>query len=403
MNVNLWETFFGVSANPLQRYINDTRRLLPTQNQIWGVKQPVWVDTGEAWRLFIEIPELRAVISKRAEIMSANEPKLYNKKGEQITKHWLLDMINNPNPTQSWADVVYTLGVQDGIYSNVFIYAPKRLLGVRNLFIPLPANKITINLSGKKLKQMDADGLINDYVFTDDAENKETLITDDVVYLTTADGMNIIKPISRIDSLKFPLSNIRATYHKRNVLLENIGAIGILSAQQNDMGGAIPMDPEEKKKIQKSWYQQSKDEIIITEANVQWQPMSFPTKDLMLFEEMTADKMAILDAYGMSANLFSTEKGATFTNVRDSYRMVIQDTIKPLTQKMYDAILEKFGLQNEYYLEACFDHLPILQVDEQAEAERRKLDAETLIKLREMGVNMDPEEIKKFLGLNNYY
>jgi len=403
MNVNLWETFFGVSANPLQRYINETRRLLPVQNQVWGVKQPVWVDTGEAWRLFVEIPELRAVISKRAEMMSANEPKLYDKKGEQVTNHWLLDMINNPNPTQSWADVVYTLGVQDGIYSNTFIYAPKRVLNVRNLFIPLPSNKITINLSGKKLKQMDADGLINDYVFTDDAENKETLPFEDVVYLTTADGMNIVKPISRIESLKFPLSNIRATYNKRNVLLENIGSIGILSAQQNDLGGAIPMDPEEKKRIQKSWYQQSKDEIIITEANVQWQPMSFPTKDLMLFEEMTADKLAILDAYGMSANLFSTEKGATFTNVRDSYRMVIQDTIKPLTQKMYDAILEKFGLQNDYYLEACFEHLPMLQVDEKAEADRRKLDAETLIKLRELGVDMDPEEIKKFLRLNNYY
>jgi hypothetical protein len=250
---------------------------------------------------------------------------------------------------------------------------------------------------------MDADGLITDYVFTDDAETKETLPFEDVVYLTTSDGMNIVKPISRIESLKFPLSNIRATYNKRNVLLENIGAIGILSAQQNDMGGAIPMDPEEKKRIQKSWYQQSKDEIIITEANVQWQPMSFPTKDLMLFEELTADKMAILDAYGMSVNLFSTEKGATFSNVKDSYKMVIQDTVKPLTQKMYDAILEKFGLQNEYYLEACFDHLPMLQIDEQLEAQRRKLDAETLRTLADLGVGLDAEEIKKFLKLNNYY
>lgn len=403
MNVNLWETFFGVSANPLQRYINQTRQFLPTQNQIWGVKQPVWVDTGEAWRLFLEIPELRAVINKRAEMMSANEPKLFNKKGERVEKHWLLDLLNNPNPTQSWADVVFTLGVQEGLYSNVFVYTPKRTVEVRNLFVPLPANKITINLSGKKLKQMDQAGLIDNFIFTDDAETKETLNFEDVFYYATADGMNIVKPFSRIESLKYPLSNIRATYNKRNVLLENIGAIGILSAQQNDLGGAIPMDPEEKKKIQKSWYQQSKDEIIITEASVQWQPMSFPTKDLMLFEEMTADKMALLDAFGLSVNLFSTEKGATFTNVRDSYKMVIQDTIKPLTQKIYDSILEKFNLQNDYYLEACFDHLPILQTDENLEAQRRKLDVETLVKLSELGVGLNPDEIKKFLGLNNYY
>ena len=131
--------------------------------------------------------------------------------------------------------------------------------------------------------------------------------------------------------------------------------------------------------------------------------MSFPTKDLLLFEEMTADKLALIDAFGLNSNLFSSEKGATFSNVRDSYKMAIQDTVKPLTQKFYDAILEKFGLQNDYYLEACFDHLPIFQTDEKSEAIRRKLDAETLIKLQEMGVGMDPEEIKKFLGLNNYY
>lgn len=403
MNVNLWETFFGVSANPFERYINETKRYLQTQNQVWGVKQPVWVDTSDAWRLFIEIPELRAVINKRAEMMASNEPKLFDKKGNRVEKHWILDLINNPNPTQSWSDVVFTLGVQDGLYSNVFCYAPKRSFDVRNLFIPLPANKITINLSGKKLKQMDASGLIDNYIFTDDSNTRETLEFVDVVYLTTADGMNIVKPFSRIDSLKFPLSNIRASYHKRNVLLENIGAIGILSAQENDLGGAIPMDPEEKKRIQKSWYKQSKDEIIITEANVKWQPMGYPTKDLMLFEEMTADKLAIIDAYGLNSNLFSNEKGSTFSNVRDSYKMAIQDTVKPLTQKFYDAILEKFGLQNDYYLEACFDHLPIFQTDEKSEAIRRKLDAETLMKLSELGVAMSPEEITKFLGLNNYY
>ena len=183
--------------------------------------------------------------------MSSNKPKLYDKNGELVTNHWLNDLINNPNATQSWSDVVYSLGVQDALYSNCVMYAPERSFGVRNLIVPLPANNIEIMLSGKKLKQMDRENLIDYFKFTYDSGTTERIDWEDAVYLTSCDGMNIVKPISRVDSLKYPLSNIQAQYKKRNVLLENIGAIGILSAQATDLGGSIPMTPEERNKIQK--------------------------------------------------------------------------------------------------------------------------------------------------------
>ena len=279
------------------RFEDTIKRILPPAIQVWGKKEAVWLDTGDAWRLYIEIPELRAVINKRATMMSSNQPKLFDKSGKEVEKHWLLDLIEHPNAIQSWSDVIYSISVQDALYSNVIIYSPLRSFNIRNLFVPLPANKIEINLSGKKLKQMDKENLIDNFIFTYDDKSKENIEWKDAVYLTTVDGMNIVKPISRIDTLKFPLSNIQAGYKKRNVLLENIGAIGILSAQQTDMGGAIPMTPEEREQIRKDWYRRSKDELIITEANVNWQPMSYPTKDLMLFEELTADKIALIDAF----------------------------------------------------------------------------------------------------------
>jgi hypothetical protein len=176
--------------------------------------------------------------------MSTNIPTLFDKDGNIVTNHWINDLINKPNGVQSWSDVVYSMSVQDALYSNVVAYCPLRSFGVRNLIITLPNNKIRINLSGKKLKQMEANDLITSFEFTYDDGSKETIIFDDTVYLTTADGMNIVRPISRIDSLRLPLSNIMASYNKRNVLLENLGAIGILSAQSNDMGGAIPMTPD---------------------------------------------------------------------------------------------------------------------------------------------------------------
>jgi phage portal protein BeeE len=144
------------------------------------------------------------------------------------------------------------------------------------------------------------------------------------------------------------------------------------------MGGAIPMTPEEKRTIQRDWFNRSKDEVMITESTVNWQSMSFPTRDLMLFEEINADKMAIIDAYGLNANLFSSERGSTFSNVKDSIRMVYTDTIIPETQQMYDAICHQLGLDKEgIYIEASFDHLAVLQDDEQSKHASEKIEAET--------------------------
>ena len=401
MNFNFWENFFGVNITSTgsNRYIDQMQRMFPMQSQIWGKKEAVWVDTQDIWRLFVEIPELRSVINKRASMMASNKPCLY-KNDVEVESHWLLDLIKKPNAVQSWSDVVYTMSVQDALYSNTFCYTPKRSLGVRNLIVPLPANKIKMQLTGKKLKQMDANDLIEYFTFMYDDDSTERIVWEDMLYLTTDDGMNIVKPCSRIETLKYPLSNIKASYHKRNVLLENIGAIGILSAQQNDMGGAIPMTPEEKNDIRKDWYNRQKDELIITEANVNWQPMSYPTKDLMLFEELTEDKLAIIDAFGLNYNLFSSTSGATFSNVKDSIRMVYTDTIIPETQSMYDSIIKQFGMDVEgYKLHAEFDHLAILQHDELASANVLKIKTEAVERMLNMNVGLTPEEARALLDL----
>jgi HK97 family phage portal protein len=398
---NFWNSFFGIELNTDDRFIKQLNRLFPVlQSEIWGVKQPVWVDTNDLWKLFIEIPELRAVIDKRASMMSSNKPLLVDKDGKEVTNHWFNDLLNKPNGTQSWSDFVYSISVQDAIYSNTFVYAPKRSFKIVNLMIPLPSNKIQINLSGRTLKQMDSEGLIDKFVFRYDNKSTEDIAVEDMIYLMTNDGMNIVKPVSRLESLKFVLSNLKAQYKKRNVLLENIGAIGILTAQNNDIGGAIPMTPEDKKQIQKDWFRRSKDELIITESNVKWQPMSYPTKDLMLFEELNADKIALIDAFGLSMNLFSSEKGTTFTNVRDSIRMCYQDTIIPETQQMYDSMMNQLGLDKEgLRLIAEFDHLPVLAEDDLALSRSMKARAEALEKLQAMGIGLTSEEIRSISGV----
>lgn len=382
--------------------INKFKRIFRTaKTRIFGVKTAVWIDLTDAYRLYLEIPELRAVVDKRASMMASAIPCLY-KDGEKVEDHWFNDLLNKPNATQNWSDVIFMLAVNDALYSNAFAYSPVRSFGIRNLFVPVPSDRMIVKTTGVNLKQLDIEGMIAGYRFQQDDGEFEDLDVKDVIYLMTPDGINLIKPSSRLESLIYPLSNIKASYHKRNVLLENIGAIGILSTRKNDLGGAIPMTPEEKEEIQKDWYNRSKDDLIITEADVNWQPMSYPTKDLMLFEELTADKLALVDVFGLNIYIFSQEKGATFTNVRDGIRMAYTDTIIPETQQMYDSILEQLGLAAEgYYLKADFSHIPVLQSDKKQDAETLKTKADALkVILESIPVGLDEDELRHILGLN---
>jgi len=397
-----WANFFGLNPKENQRHINQWGLNWGSsiENRVWGVKQPIWIDTHDAYLHYLEVPELRTVINKRADMMASAFPILVDRDGERVENHWAIDLVENPNPTQSWSDVIFSLSVNDSLYSNVFAYAPKRSFGVVNLLVPLPSDKIVINTTGKRLRQMDIEGLIRDFQFCYDDGNKDTLEVDEVIYLTTPDGLNIINPNSRMDALKYPLSNIRAAYNKRNVLLENIGAIGILSAQKGDMGGAIPMTPEEKYDIQRDWYRRSKDELIITEADVSWQPMSFPTKDLMLYEELTADKMAIVDIFGLNSYVFSQEKGATFSNVKEGLKMAYQTSIIPDTEAMYDGLSEQLGLTKDgLRLVPDFTHVQVLAEDENEAAKALDTRAAALLKIQQSGVILTDEEMRLILNL----
>jgi len=393
---NFWQSFFGYERNMSQRFINQFSNQV---NRIFGTKTAIWIDTQEAYKHYLEIPELRAVVNKRASMMASNIPCLY-KGEEKVDSHWLLDLINKPNATQSWQDVIFMLSVNDALYSNSFAYAPKRSFNIVNLFQPLPSDRMVVETTGANLKQLDQKDMIKKYKFYQDDGEYETLDVNEVIYLMTPDGINLINPSSRIEALKYPLSNIRASYHKRNVLLENIGAIGILSTRKNDLGGAIPMIPEEKQEIQRDWYKRSKDELIITEADVNWQPMSYPTKDLMLFEELNADKLALVDVYGLNIYIFSQEKGATFSNVKDGIRMAYTDTIIPETQQMYNSIVEQLGLAEDgYYLHADFSHITVLQDDENEKAKALDTKASALNKIQQADVNLTEEEQRELLGL----
>jgi len=121
----------------------------------------------------------------------------------------------------------------------------------------------------------------------------------------------------------------------------------------------------------------------------------------MLFDELKADKLAIIDAFGLNYYIFSNESGSTYSNVNYGERLCYTSTIIPEAERIYNNITEQLGLDKEgLRLVADYGHLPVLQDDILQEAQSIDYRASALIKIEsELGIKLSDEEKKLFLRL----
>jgi hypothetical protein len=110
--------------------------------------------------------------------------------------------------------------------------------------------------------------------------------------------------------------------------------------------------------------------------------------------------MAIIDTYGLNAYIFSQEKGATFSNVKDGIRMAYTDTIIPETEQLYASMSHQLGLDQEgLKLVPDFSHIPVLQDDENLKADSMDKRASVVKKMFESGVPLTDEEARLIVGI----
>ena len=127
------------------------------------------------------------------------------------------------------------------------------------------------------------------------------------------------------------------------------------------------MTPKERERIEKEYTEKygnksNQFQTIITDASLRWNPMTFPTKDLMLFEEIDADFEVILDFYGMDQNIFTKSQGSTFENKRQGLKDTYQNTIIPEADSFAQDLTKFLGLKNERLI-LDYSHLPVFQED----------------------------------------
>ena len=338
-------------------------------------------------RAYNECPPLKSIVGKRAKAFNVGKIEVYNKntdksaKGDSAARY--RQILKRPNPLQTQKQFF----AQHNTYLDIFGYCPVfivRPFGVNDEVTAIwniPPWIFDIQFTGAWLQQNHHDGIFAGYTMqwstglVNLPKENIKLIFDDG--FGTDMDINLCIPDSRLRSQEYPVFNIIAALKARNTLITRRGPTGILSNQAKDSVGHIPMPEGEKQAVQQDFSRYGivgqEFQVIITEANLQWQQMGFSTKDLMLFEEIEDDINSLCDAYGWYPELLSRTKSATFDNKEKAEKMVYNATIIPESQSRIEQLSNAIIGQNdniEYRI--SFDHIPALQAEILQQAQARK-------------------------------
>lgn len=340
-------------------------------NQILGRKQAIWIDTDKPATIYEEIPQLSSVIDRKASMFANMELRLV-KKGtqEKVEDKDLYKLIQNPNCAQSMNEWLKEYKIQEQVFGNQFMYKnkPSTFLKYPVALWNLTPEYVRVITTGLIWEQTEMEGIIERYQICEPGRTYY-YDTNKILYSRNTNIRNPIIGSSKLLSLKFPLTNTKLAYQYRNIIMAEKGAIGILSNKTKDAVGGVAVDPKDRQLIREQYSRKfgaedNKEKIIITDAELDWQPMSYPTKEMMLFEEVDANMLTIIDKFGLNPNIFSIGK-ATYENVKQGIVLAYQDTIIPEADQFAQALGKFLGIPEGTELIASYDHVSFMKETKQ--------------------------------------
>lgn len=344
-----------------------------------GVFMPISANKSISWRGseyqylkdYIEVPEVNSIINIKARASSRMNLQIVSKTTDQPVRNNepLVKRLRYPNFFQSQKEFLMQTKLFQEIFGNEILYFLSPL-GMKNNIkgmFSLPPVYVDIEELKAEKYWMFADypESIRYYI---DWNGRQYLDPNDIIHINNSkvdvQTNDVYWGESPLRSLQPAISNIRAAYEARNVLIENRGALGILSNEASDVAGALPLDPDEKEKLQNEYKKygitKGQYQLIITSLRLKFQQMAQDVDKLRLFEEVKADTEQICDGLGVPFELLANQKGTTFENQKTAEKRLYVETIIPEAEEWTAALNRRFeSMDKSWEIRADYSHLEI--------------------------------------------
>lgn len=356
---------------------------------------------------------LSTVIGRNAMAMANAKWWITDKKDNDKSDKYknISKLLKNPNPLQSWSELVIQMHTYLQCYGHVFLFAPVpngySIQEASAIWVIKPSY-IDIEESKKLYFQSEIDDIILKYYLNIGGTRTE-LPNNQVLHIKDSyQNLNFsptdLKGKSRIIGLEDAIKNIIQANEAIYSLNKDRGAQGILANTGTDAIGPVAITEEEKKSIQDQYLskyglRRNQSKVIITEAALKWQQMSFNVKDLMLFEGKKENVQEICDVFMYPFELLGNTQGVTYANKKEAKSWHYNDNIIPMSI-LYSQKLSGFFELDKDHIYADFSHIEVLKESEteKADALGKKISALTkayhdkVISLEEYRLAIDYDE-----------
>ncbi len=352
------------------------------------VDKPAWLSLSNAHeyrKAAADNPVLYGCIDILASASSNGRKYLVDLNGKEIAwssgktgiKQAKKLFVDRPNPLQSVKEFNYERTYMFFVFGNNYVYLNNPLetydtdiLTVQTMY-SLPSEWVTVRQTGKIYDQIDIKGIIEKYSLTNYNPAKE-FSADNIIHfndINTSEIGNSIIGSSRLENLRYPITNTQLAFEAMNVILKSRGMQGIIKANNKDQQGTqIPLSALAKKEIDdtfKSDYglRDNQNQYLISYSDIEYIKTIMNSKELGIYEEFSNNAMIISNGFKVPPELYKTYMaGATFENQVQAERRLYQNTVIPLVENEDQYYTERLQMRKYgFELKTDFTHISCLQ------------------------------------------
>jgi hypothetical protein len=355
-----------------------------------------WAGTQSNLDISQNHPILTPALLFVAKLYSQARYTIEDSNGNEVKNHWLLKLLERPNYFQTVSDFMESLlfmQISEGV-------APvwKRGIGKLNpdaLYI-LDPNLIEYPEEFRtRLSLRNENNTVQNtsIVYDKDGENRKIPLREIMFFYdlpNCLDTSHMFKARSRIDGLKQTLFNTKDSLIAKNIILKTNGKELITLKGRSD----FPLTDGEKSDAEQLLHlnyglAKTRKRGLVTKAELNWQSMHVPLRDLGLDESIKVDGNIIYTALHIPKDILSLEaKKTTYNNFKESMVSYIQNEMQPTA----DSNMNVFNmmLEDGLKIRASYDHLPIMQFILIEKFEGLQLKGQAISALRAAGL---PDEV----------
>lgn len=336
---------------------------------------------GSCVEAYNRCPIVSAIINQQAQAFVNGRTKFFDEDGNEIKKgnktvEKIRSLLRKPNPLQS--QIAFEAQIM--VYLKLFGFAlvlPVKPAGftkkedASSLWC-IPPNWLDWSATNERFDKFGGTGL-KEIVVTYNGVSTifkldELIFIKDFTPQLISDGNALTFPQSKVFSNEMFINNIIGALESRNMLINYRGALGILSQDSGSSQFApMAMTPEQKDDLQKDFkrygLRRNQFQVILTSASLKWQQMGYPTKELMLMEEVEQSSVGLCASWNFPAFILGF-KDATFHNMGEAEAHLYQNCTIPDAENIYGTLGDAFELIDKgIFLRKDYSHVAPLQED----------------------------------------